>query len=1131
MNDFIVQLIARLDATKVSGDIKKIEEQLKSKGIKLKPVIDSSVTKQELQNLSVELQSILKKSGLNIDTSKILSSINQIITETNKVEKAIVSYTNKLNDFKTKYSEASIDYSSFEKVFTQFKNGEKTLNELSVAWNRLNNTAKQGTQNLKSKSSSFDPIQQTLNDMRNLPSNLTSLEKSMSSLKDKSSLAGVSIKDLMTEYEGLKNEMSQSNGKVPLTDDWTLRYRTLMETVQSLTKQVETLKKVEASDNSQVTKQANYYSTILSNYRQIYSLKQKLLTAGKEEEKIIKEQLRSLRASNAATYKQLSSHGLKDKGWQSQVNDFKKSAEYSLRAAEARQKDKQATADAINAEKQRQANLKESNNIIKELEKSYNNISKLQIKKSTLDPSVDSEKITKLSQEIALAKREYDALLSSYSKNKNFDNSAWKNVKSDIDAATKSAIEYNNASKTDYINKQKESFSINLAALKTSLIESGTYTDELKQKISLLESELEKVSNKGDLSTFKNNLKSIQTEISSLTLANKIQLKVDSGDSESRVEALIAKTNQWTDVNGNARISTTSLSQALNELTAASEAYRNNNTGETQKRLITANEKLTEEYNKVTSAVRRMNATYAKDTDIASLHNKIGDFIGKNGDIIKHLGTDLNAMFSQTAKGSQITTQELAALEQKFISVKNVANQIQMANAIHLKIETGESESKVAALIDKTKQWTDVNGNARISTSNLSSALHELVTASNEYAGNKTETAQKKLIASNEKLDAEYKKVANSIRQTNAELAKDSAVASLHNKVSEFMGKNGKAVKYYGTQLKDIFDKTAQGSEVSKQKLAQLNQEFIKLQNTARANGKLGKTFFQTIREGMSSFSYWTSSTFMVMKAIQSVKSGISTIKELDTALVDLKKTTTMTASELEEFYYDANETAKEMGVTTQQIIEQASAWSRLGFSSADAATKMAKYSSMFKTISPGMDLDSATDGLVSIMKAFKIGLDDSDEVVDGIMSKINVIGNSKALNNSDIVEFLRRSSSAMAEANNSLEETIALGEAAVEITRDASNTGQVLKTTSMRIRGYDEEAQSYTEELGNLKGEIADLTKTAKTPGGISLFTDDTKETYKSTYKIIEEISEIWDDLTDKNQANNMCLYVQKCA
>lgn len=135
-------------------------------------------------------------------------------------------------------------------------------------------------------------------------------------------------------------------------------------------------------------------------------------------------------------------------------------------------------------------------------------------------------------------------------------------------------------------------------------------------------------------------------------------------------------------------------------------------------------------------------------------------------------------------------------------------------------------------------------------------------------------------------------------------------------------------------------------------------------------------------------------------------------------------------------------------------------------------------------------------------------------------MSKINIIGNTAATSNADIVNMLTRSSSAMAEANNSLEETIALETAAVEITQDPDSVGTAFKTISMRIRGYDEETESYTNDVEVLNGKIADLTKTASTPGGISLFTDETKTEYKSTYQLLEEISEIYDELTDKQQA-----------
>lgn len=72
-----------------------------------------------------------------------------------------------------------------------------------------------------------------------------------------------------------------------------------------------------------------------------------------------------------------------------------------------------------------------------------------------------------------------------------------------------------------------------------------------------------------------------------------------------------------------------------------------------------------------------------------------------------------------------------------------------------------------------------------------------------------------------------------------------------------------------------------------------------------------------------------------------------------------------------------------------------------------------------------------------------------------------------------------------------------------------------------MRIRGYDEETEELSEDLKNISGDIADLTKTASTPGGISLFTDESKETYKSTYQLLKEISEIYDELHDKQRAD----------
>ena len=478
----------------------------------------------------------------------------------------------------------------------------------------------------------------------------------------------------------------------------------------------------------------------------------------------------------------------------------------------------------------------------------------------------------------------------------------------------------------------------------------------------------------------------------------------------------------------------------------------------------------------------------------AKIGNKIGESVSDNiVDGVRKSGTKLSS------------------------EIQKITNQV---SKIRVSLDSGEYDSKVDNLVARTQRWTDENGNARISTDNLAKALKELGAAQDKLSENNTLENQQALIEKEKNLQMQIKTVTSEVRSMNAELAKSSSISSLHNQVADFMSKNGKTVKYFGEDLRYVFEQTKKGAKLTNQQLAELKQKFVEVQNEAREAGKLGKTWFQTVKDSIPSFTSWLSASGMVMTAIGKGKEGISTVKDLDTALVDLKKTADMSTQQMEDFYYASNDVAKQMGSTTEEILNQASAWSRLGYATSEEATQMAKYSSMFSMISPGMDIDTATNGLVSMMKAFKIGADDVSEVVDGIMSKVNIIGNTRALDNSDIVEVLRRSSSAMAEANNTIEDTIALGTAIVEVTRDAANAGQVLKTVSMRIRGYDEETEEYIGGIEELSGEIADLTKTASTPGGISLFSDAAKTEFKSTRELFSEIAEIYDQLSDKDQA-----------
>lgn len=388
-----------------------------------------------------------------------------------------------------------------------------------------------------------------------------------------------------------------------------------------------------------------------------------------------------------------------------------------------------------------------------------------------------------------------------------------------------------------------------------------------------------------------------------------------------------------------------------------------------------------------------------------------------------------------------------------------------------------------------------------------------------------------KLIASTKRYKIELEKLKNDLKIISVTKVTPEKRISLSNRMEAWLLKNSAAAKMFGAEINKLISecKTCDSIRFNK-----INGEFQRLTNQARAAGKLGKSFKDTFKDLFTTFSMWFSTTTIIMRAFQTITTGIKTVIDLDTALIDLKKTSDATTAQLQKFYYNANETAKSLGISTKEVIDAASAWSRLGYTIKDAQT-MSENSAIMKSVSPGMNIDKATDGLVSAMKAFEI---DADDALDGIISKINIVGNTQAVDNGDIVDILTRSSSAMAEANNTLEQTIALGTAATEITRDADSVGTALKTISMRIRGYDEETESYIGNVENLAGEIAIFTKTASSPGGISLFSDKDKTTYKSTYDLLKEISQIYDQLTDKQQAGlletlagKFYLNVQKCA
>ena len=341
--------------------------------------------------------------------------------------------------------------------------------------------------------------------------------------------------------------------------------------------------------------------------------------------------------------------------------------------------------------------------------------------------------------------------------------------------------------------------------------------------------------------------------------------------------------------------------------------------------------------------------------------------------------------------------------------------------------------ASIDAVISKYQDQIDI-ANKLISTTEQQKRMNDAVAESNlayEKAVSKVTEATNKQTEAGKKQDQQL----------------DSTRASLQKQASALTA-NGKLMKVYGDQVNALLEEI-KNPTTTLERLNAIRVELNKISAEATVAGQSGKTLFQILKQRATSLMAYLGTFASFYRIVGYIRSAFSTIKDLDTQLVDLRKTTSMTTSELNQFYMSSSDVAKELGVTTSEIISQAAAWSRLGYSTKEASTEMAKLSSKFASVSPGMTTENATDYLVSTMQAYGIAVDDVERKV---MDNVNRIGNTFATTNAEIGEMLTRSSAAMNAANNSLEETIALEASAVEVTRNAEMTGTAFRTVSMRM-------------------------------------------------------------------------------
>lgn len=168
-----------------------------------------------------------------------------------------------------------------------------------------------------------------------------------------------------------------------------------------------------------------------------------------------------------------------------------------------------------------------------------------------------------------------------------------------------------------------------------------------------------------------------------------------------------------------------------------------------------------------------------------------------------------------------------------------------------------------------------------------------------------------------------------------------------------------------------------------------LRTALSELQTQTKLAGAEVKTLWAQVKKLFTDHFGSISATAVIGTAVNTLRNVYEKVKDIDSAMTELKKVTELTESQYESFGKTAKRVADSVGGTISDTISAVADFSRLGYGIGDA-TKLAEAAIVYKNVGDGIeDIGTASQSIISTMKAFGIESDKAMFIVD----KFNEVG------------------------------------------------------------------------------------------------------------------------------------------
>lgn len=344
----------------------------------------------------------------------------------------------------------------------------------------------------------------------------------------------------------------------------------------------------------------------------------------------------------------------------------------------------------------------------------------------------------------------------------------------------------------------------------------------------------------------------------------------------------------------------------------------------------------------------------------------------------------------------------------------------------------------------------------------------------------------------------------------------------LSNQIERWMLNNSAAMKQYGAQLQKL---QVQLRNCDKTELNHIKSEFDEIRLAAEKAGLATQSMGDKIKSKMGEYAAYFSVASLAMEAVQALKYMAQTVLEVDTAMTGLYRVTELTTSQYDELFDNMIASAKEYGRTLTDTINATSDWVKAGFDDPNTALGLAEITAMYQNVSD-LDYDTASENLLTAYNGFKDTLledygGDALAAVEHITDVYNKIDNEFSVTSAGLGEGISRSASALQLAGNTFEEAVGMIGAVTEVTQDPEKAGSAMKVLSLRLRGMKGELQEMGEEVDDNVESISKMQTQIlnMTDGKVNIF--DENGDFRSTYDIMVDIAEVYDQLSDTDQAD----------